>query len=88
MKLRRGMIMSITFSDHVEGGGSCFKFTVVGKLASITRTTLAVDAWYYTSTKMRYESTNCTRFAIVRSTIHRIVRLKEDEVIYDEKDQA
>ena len=88
MKARRGMIVKITFSDHGEGGGSCFKFTVVGKLASITRSTLAVDSWYYTSTKMRYESVNCTRFTIVRSAIHRIVRLKEDEVIYDEKDQA
>jgi hypothetical protein len=81
------MIVAITFSDHVEGGSTAFKFTVYGRLASVTRTTLAVDSWAYVNGKKKHDH-NQTRFTIVRSAIHRLVRLKEDEVIYDEKIEA
>ena len=87
MKPRRGMIVSITFSDHVEGGSTAYRFVVYGRLVSVTRSVLAVDSWAYVNGKKKHDH-NQTRFTIVRSAIHRIVRLKEDEVIYDEKAQA
>ena len=84
MKLRRGMIVEILFSDHVEGASSSYKFRVFGKLVSVTRTTLAVDSWAYANGRKKHDH-NQTRFTIVRSAIHRIVHLREDEVLYDEK---
>ncbi len=80
MKLKRGQMLSIEFSDHVENGNHSIRFVVYGRLVSITRSALSVDSWAYAGRKHKHDH-NQTRFTIVRSAIHRIARLVESEVI-------
>ena len=81
MKLRKGMLVSVEFSDHVENGNRPIKFTVFGRIASITKTTISVDSWAYSNVKHKHDH-NQTRFTIVRSAVHRIARLHEEEVFH------
>jgi len=86
MKLRRGLVVKVEFSDHVEGSSNSIRFVVYGRVVSVTRRTLSLDSWAYADSKQKFDR-NQTRFAIVRSSIHRIVRLVEDRVLFDEKNQ-
>lgn len=82
--LRRGQLLEVEFEDHVEGAAQTYRFVVTGRLAKATRTTLLVDVWRYADDRTAFDS-NMTRFAIVRSAIHRITRLERGEVLYQDR---
>jgi hypothetical protein len=81
--LRRGQLVMVEFSDHVQGGSGAWRFVVYGKLVGLKRTELVIDSWHYQ--QKRKHDANQTRFTIVRSAVHRIVRLRKDEVVFGAK---
>lgn len=74
MTTRRGHIVAVDFSDHVEGGSKPIRFVVYGRVACITRSAVVVDSWEYRDLKHPHDR-NETRYTIVRSAIHKITRL-------------
>ncbi len=85
MKLRRGLIVEVEFSDHAEATTRPIRFIVYGRIVSITLRHVAVDAWHYTRAGYKLDQ-NVTRFTIVRSAIHRITHRPRGAVLYDEKE--
>lgn len=75
MSLRRGWIVAVEFSDHIERGSRCPRFVVYGRLAGISRTELMIDSWDYKDVGKPYDSINETRHTIVRGAVHKITRL-------------
>ena len=81
MKLRRGQMVRIEFSDHAEGYSSAIRFLVYGRIASVKRDSITLYCWEYRNHKTPHDQ-NETRFTIVRAAIHKITRLvpfREDE---------
>lgn len=75
--LRRGQIVAIEFSDHVEGASRAERFVVYGRIAGISRTELSVDCWHYSRKRegQRHDRDNETRYTIVRAAVHKVTRL-------------
>lgn len=85
MRLRRGLVVEIEFSDHAEAATRPIQFIVYGRIASIALRHIAVDGWHYARTGYKLDQ-NITRWTIVRSAIHKITHRPRGEVLYDEKE--
>ena len=74
MKLRKGMVVAVTFNDHAMNTDKPPEFVAYGMISTVTPSTLIVDAWHY-SDKEAARDDNVESFTIMRSAIKRVVRL-------------
>ena len=74
-KFKKGDIVAVTFSDHVEDGSEPIEFVVYGRVAAKTRLSLVVDCWEYLDAKTPYDS-NEKRYTILRRVVSRVVVLE------------
>lgn len=79
MTIRRGWLVAVEFSDHVDGGSKPERFVVYGRVAKITRREICIDSWDYRDTKRPFDRQNETRYTIIRAAVHKITRLKPVE---------
>lgn len=73
--LRKGQVVAVHFMDHCEGSRA-LTFVAYGRLASVTRKALVVEAWGYPDPSDKPDA-NCDRYTILRSAVLRVVRLKD-----------
>ena len=76
MKLRKGMVVAVTFNDHAMNTETPPEFVAYGMISTVTPDTLIVDAWHYAD-KETPRDDNVESFTIMRSAIKRIVRLTD-----------
>ena len=76
MKLRKGMVVAVTFRDHAMNTETPPEFTAYGMISTVTPDTLILDAWHYAD-KETPRDDNVESFTIMRSAIKRIVRLTD-----------
>ena len=76
MKLRKGMVVAVTFRDHAMNTETPPEFTAYGMISNVTPDTLILDAWHYAD-KETPRDDNVESFTIMRSAIKRIVRLTD-----------
>ncbi len=88
MKVCRGMIVSVEFSDHVEGASSSIRFITYGRVHSVKRKEIVIDSWAYADKARKKFDGNQTRVTIIRSCIYRMVRLVEGQVLFDDKERT
>lgn len=76
MKLRKGMVVAVTFNDHAMNTETPPEFVAYGMISTVTPDTLIIDAWHYAD-KETPRDDNVESFTIMRSAIKRIVRLTD-----------
>tara|TARA_R110000851_G_scaffold83469_6_gene182309 strand:+ start:1093 stop:1332 length:240 start_codon:yes stop_codon:yes gene_type:complete len=73
--------VAITFLDHVESskGAKAEKFTVFGRIISITKRSVIVASWAYANRRRKCDH-NTTTYTILRSCIENVdVLLPKDD---------
>ena len=76
MKLRKGMVVAVTFRDHAMNTETPPEFVAYGMISTVTPDTLIVDAWHYADKDVPRDG-NVESFTIMRSAIKRIARLTD-----------
>lgn len=76
-QFRKGMVVKVKFSDHVEDGSEPEEFIVFGQIAEVHRKYICVDSWKYANNVTEYDD-NVKRFTLLRSTILEWKRLIEE----------
>ena len=78
-RLKPGDLVLIEFDDHTHNLKSIMPCVAMGRIHLIDETQVVIDSWYDSDSKERVlgDTTEC--FAIIRSTIHKMTRLVEDE---------
>ena len=76
MKLRKGMVVAVTFRDHAMNTETLPEFVAYGMISTVTPDTLIVDAWHYADKDVPHDG-NVESFTIMRSAIKRIARLTD-----------
>ena len=72
--IRKGQIVALTFLDHTEGQEPGPEtFTVWGRVTAVTPVAYVVAGWDYEP--HRPADSNVTQWAVLRSTVQRIVCL-------------
>lgn len=74
MKLRKGMVVAVTFNDHAMNSETPPEFVAYGMISTVTPDTLIIDAWHYADGEIQRDN-NVESFTIMRSAIKRIARL-------------
>jgi hypothetical protein len=78
IKLRKGWIVAITFSDHCEDHNTPLDFTVYGRVAELKRKYVVIESWTYADDKITRDD-NVKFWTIIRSAISKIVQLVPKE---------
>jgi hypothetical protein len=75
--MKKNTIVAVTFLDHVESGKEAKpeRFTVYGRLVSVSARALVVASWAYASQR-RVCDDNSTTYTILRSCIERVETLE------------
>jgi len=78
--MKRGDDVRIDFIDHAEDTDDVIRFSVHGRIVSITEAKITVDCWHYAKGRYAYDD-NIKRYSISRGSIERILIFEAEEVI-------
>lgn len=74
-KVKKGTLVSVTFDDHVRGGGKPIRFQVWGRVHECNAHHLTVACWDYLEPNYDENDENVDSYTILQSAITKLVRL-------------
>jgi len=77
-RLRKGMIVAVTFYDHCEDSDKPIDFIIYGELVEVNRKYLVIQSWTYANPKTARDD-NVKFWTIIRSTISKVTVLVPKE---------